>query len=89
MPVVKLRTQGQVTIPGTLRKQLNLCEGDVLDVQVVDGCVIMQPKHLVSEEPPQSFADLENGYKAMAEDTAREQEALEWSEALLMDAQDA
>lgn len=33
-------------------------------------------------------ADLEAGYRAMAEDTLREAEALEWSEALLGDITD-
>ncbi len=34
-------------------------------------------------------ADLEAGYRAMAEDEAREAEALEWSEAMIGDVADA
>ena len=88
MPVVKVKTRGQVTIPGTLRSQLNLHEGDVLDVQVQDGRVVMHPIRLVSRELPHA-EELESEYAAMAQDAPREKEALEWSEALMSDCQNA
>ena len=47
MPYVKIKTKGQVTIPAEFRRDLNLKEGDLLEVLVERGGVVLKPKTVV------------------------------------------
>jgi AbrB family looped-hinge helix DNA binding protein len=47
MPLATLKTKGQITIPAALREKLDVAQGDVFDVEVVDGKVVMTPQELV------------------------------------------
>lgn len=40
-----VRQKGQITIPATIRHAACVQEGDLLDVRVRGGCIIMQPVH--------------------------------------------
>lgn len=47
MPMITLRGKGQVTIPGTLRRQLKLNPGDVLEATVEKGRLVIVPKEVI------------------------------------------
>jgi AbrB family looped-hinge helix DNA binding protein len=47
MPYVKVKTKGQVTIPAEFRRDLNLKEGDLLEVLVERGGILLTPKTVV------------------------------------------
>ena len=47
MPLATLKTKGQITIPAAIREKLDVAQGDVFDVEVVDGKVVMTPQKLV------------------------------------------
>ena len=47
MPLATLKTKGQITIPAAVRERLDVGQGDVFDVEVVDGKVVMTPQKLV------------------------------------------
>jgi AbrB family looped-hinge helix DNA binding protein len=45
--LVQLRGRAQITLPAFVRRRLGLDEGDLLDVSVRDGEVVLRPKKLV------------------------------------------
>ena len=47
MPYVKVKTKGQVTIPAEFRRDLNLKEGDLLEVVAERGGILLKPKAVV------------------------------------------
>ena len=47
MPYVKVKTKGQVTIPAEFRRDLNLKEGDFLEVAIERGSIVLKPKAVV------------------------------------------
>ena len=53
MSVTKLKEKGQITLPIDIRRQINAQKGDIFDVQVDNGKVIMTLQRLVpvSQEP--------------------------------------
>ena len=66
-----------------------------MDEMVYEGLVRVVGRRKISAflerlaRPHVMGDDLSDGYRAMAQDTAREQEALDWSEALIGDASHA
>ena len=56
---VILKNRGQLTIPAKLRKSLGLTEGDLLEVEVRGGYIILKPLEVLErgparvEEPPE------------------------------------
>jgi hypothetical protein len=70
-----------------VRKKMTI----TLDVTVYEGLVSFVGRRKISAfieslvRPHVAGDDLAAGYMAMAQDTQREQEALEWSEALIAD----
>lgn len=66
-----------------------------IDEAVYDGLVRVVGRRKISQyledlaRPHVVTDDLESGYRAMAKDGAREQDALEWAEALIEDVADA
>jgi len=46
---VQLRSKAQLTLPSFVRKELGLDEGDLLDVSVRDGEIVLRPKKLVDQ----------------------------------------
>ena len=47
--LVRLRKNGQITLPAALCKALDLKEGDLLEVRVKDGIIRLTPKELVDK----------------------------------------
>lgn len=44
---VILKDRGQVTIPARVRKELMLERGDILEIQVRDGDIVLKPLEVV------------------------------------------
>jgi len=40
----KVSTKGQVVLPGPLRRRLDIRSGDPLDINIVDGRIILTPR---------------------------------------------
>ena len=49
MKQVKVSPSGQIFLPVALRKDLGIKEGDKLDLEVVDGAIMLKPKVRLSE----------------------------------------
>lgn len=47
MPLVRLKTKHQVTIPANICKQLHLETGSILEAVVHDGVIVLKPKVVV------------------------------------------
>ena len=47
MPRATLKDKGQLTLPAETRKRIRAAKGDLFDVEVVDGKVVMTPLRLV------------------------------------------
>jgi len=45
--VTKIRAKGQVTIPTEIRQAARLEEGDPVEVEIVDGGVLLRPMKLI------------------------------------------
>jgi len=45
----KLTRHGQITIPASVRKELGVEEGDLVEIEVVDEKVVLIPKRLVDK----------------------------------------
>lgn len=68
MPQAKLRPKAQITIPKEIVDELNLSEGDVLDVTVSKGKIVLDPQAVVAKDEawlytPEAQASLEHGLK--------------------------
>ena len=53
MPRTTLRAKGQLTLPQSVRKAVHLEEGDPIEVEVVDGAIILRPRKLI--DPSQAW----------------------------------
>lgn len=87
MHTATLRTVGgsvAVTLPRQLLRMLGLEPGARVAVELVGRSLVLSPTH-----PYDESAELAEGYQAMAQDTQREAEALEWCNALAGDVADA
>lgn len=47
--LVKVTSLGQITIPVAIRRELDIQEGDYVEVSVVDDTVVLTPKRLVDK----------------------------------------
>jgi len=47
--LVQLRSKSQLTLPSFVRKTLGLDEGDLLDVTVRDGEIVLRPKRVIDQ----------------------------------------
>jgi bifunctional DNA-binding transcriptional regulator/antitoxin component of YhaV-PrlF toxin-antitoxin module len=43
MPQIRLRSKGQVTIPASIIRHANLVKDTLLEVQLIDGVIILKP----------------------------------------------
>ncbi|MBI4282884.1 MAG: AbrB/MazE/SpoVT family DNA-binding domain-containing protein [Chloroflexi bacterium] len=48
--LIQVRRKAQITLPQSVRKALNIEEGDFLDVKVQDGEIVLRVKKLVDKE---------------------------------------
>lgn len=57
MGLTRLRSKGQITIPDDIRRTLRIEEGDVLDVAVEGGSIVLRPKKLVEASQAWFWSD--------------------------------
>lgn len=61
MPIVKVKTKGQVTLPTAVRKQIGLKVGDLLEINESKGTLVLTPQTMIDRRLAQSFADFKAG----------------------------
>ena len=49
MPTTKVTRHGQITLPASVRKQLGIEEGDLVEIDVEDEKAALMPKKLVDK----------------------------------------
>lgn len=49
MSLVKVRRAAQITLPGDIRKALNVEEGDYLEAEIVEGGVLLRPVAVIDK----------------------------------------
>jgi len=68
MPVVKIRTNRQVTIPKTIFETLGLREGDFIEITLKKDQILLEPKRLMDLEDtltPEEERVIEQGFKQL------------------------
>ena len=61
MSLVKVKAKYQVTLPNSLRQQVRVGVGDVLEAKVRKGRIILTPKSIVDRGIAESFEDFKRG----------------------------
>ena len=61
MSLVKVKTNGQVTIPTALRRQAGLAVGDVLEAKMERGKITLTPQKLVDRHIQEGLDDIRAG----------------------------
>jgi len=61
----KVTRHGQITLPAAVRKELDIEEGDLVEIQVVDDRAVVTPKKLVDKS--QAYFWTEKWQKGEAE----------------------
>ena len=61
----KVTRHGQITLPAAVRKKLDIQEGDLVEIQVVDDRAVLVPKKLVDKS--QAYFWTEDWQKGEAE----------------------
>jgi antitoxin MazE len=61
----KVTRHGQITLPAAVRKELDIEEGDLVEIQVVDDRAVVTPKKLVDKS--QAYFWTEQWQKGEAE----------------------
>ncbi|MFA6109065.1 MAG: AbrB/MazE/SpoVT family DNA-binding domain-containing protein [Candidatus Latescibacterota bacterium] len=51
MPLVKVKTKGQITLPCRIRERLGLSEGDMIEIDIKDGHGVIIPQRVVPATP--------------------------------------
>jgi AbrB family looped-hinge helix DNA binding protein len=49
MPTTKVTRHGQITLPASVRRQLGIEEGDLVEIEVEDERAVLTPKKLVDK----------------------------------------
>ncbi len=78
MPIVKIRTNRQVTVPKAIFDELGLKEGDFVEVSLKGTHIVIKPKRLVAVEDtlsPEEEKAVERGFKQL-----RRGEYVAWKE---------
>ncbi len=57
MPLVKVKTKAQITLPLKVRETLGIEEGDYLQVAVEGNKIVLIPQVLVTKLPPVSLSE--------------------------------
>jgi AbrB family looped-hinge helix DNA binding protein len=61
MPIVKVKNKYQVTLPASVRKQINVEIGDVLEAEVKAGKITLTPKVIIERELALALEDVKRG----------------------------
>jgi AbrB family looped-hinge helix DNA binding protein len=57
MPLVRVKEKYQVTIPASIRKELHLEQGSILEAVIENGVIVLKPKVVVDPD----HAEVEEG----------------------------
>jgi len=49
MPTTKVTRHGQITLPASVREQLGIEEGDIVEIEVEEERAVLMPKRLVDK----------------------------------------
>ena len=61
VPLVKVKTKYQVTLPAAVRRQAGVVVGDLLEATVVKGKITFTPKSVVDRQIAESLEDYRKG----------------------------
>ena len=61
MPLTRVKTKFQVTLPTAVREQVGIVVGDVLEAKVEAGKITLTPKATIDRELLLSLADVKAG----------------------------
>ena len=61
MSIVKVQTKGQVTLPTSIRAQVGINIGDLLEAKIERGKITLTPKTLVDRRLAEGLKDIEEG----------------------------
>ena len=65
MPLIKVKSKAQITLPAKLRHALGIEEGDYLEAKVEGNKVILTPQTFITKFPPVTLS--EQGEKMLKE----------------------
>ena len=72
MSLVKVRSNGQVTLPSSLRERAKLKVGDLIEAKLVKGKITLTPASLIDRHVEESIGQIEKGQFYGPFDTAEE-----------------
>lgn len=61
MPMVKVKTKYQVTLPPAVRREINLDIGDILEAKVERGKITLTPQALIDRRIAEGLEDIRKG----------------------------
>ena len=61
MPIVKVKGKYQVTLPSSVRDQVGVAVGDVLEATVERGRITLTPKSIVDRDVGEGLEDFKKG----------------------------
>jgi AbrB family looped-hinge helix DNA binding protein len=61
MPLVKVKTKYQVTLPTSVRERIGVRVGDLLEAKVEKGTITLIPQTLIDRRLAEGLADLKAG----------------------------
>ena len=61
MPIVKVKGKYQVTLPSSVRDQVGIAVGDILEATVEKGRITLTPKSIVDREIAKGLEDFKKG----------------------------
>lgn len=67
MELVTVKTKFQVVIPQSIRKQVRLDIGDLLEASLENGKIVFTPKTVIDRHPSEGMEDIAQGWKAEQE----------------------
>ena len=88
MPIGKISTKHQVTIPKSVFESLNLAVGDHVDVSAENGRVVITPQRLVAQAPTSRLSDEEQKVLLRAKQKIRAIQD-DWLNSIGLDLQEA
>jgi AbrB family looped-hinge helix DNA binding protein len=72
--IIELRKKSQITLPKEMVKELNLLEGDKLEIKIVNGLITLEP---VAVYPKEYLMKLEEEIKILKEDSNMKYQAFD------------
>ncbi len=80
MPIVKVKDKFQVTLPSSVRDQVGVVVGDILEATVEKGRITLTPKSLVDRDIAEGLEDFKQGRSIGPFETAdAASKALRWA----------